>query len=118
MAKYVLLEFDNDAQADALCARIDAAEESGKSFRVVGEFKKPTSFCQCGPLTEREQVEQTTRGSKFGWNTHIVCRKPRSGPQSPQNLRDPRAPHTRGPFLSLSEDGLPTPNHPMLESYQ
>ena len=81
MAKYVLLEFDDDNEADEFVRvvpglyHIDA--HSLQSFKIVGEFKKPTSFCQCTP--EQKRGVFGARGSKFGWFVCGRCKKPVEG---------------------------------------
>lgn len=77
-ARYVLLEFDDEAQASALCAQINAASRSGKGFRVIGLFARPSSpFCRCGTwTTERGTNSTLKRGGKFGWLVCLTCRRP------------------------------------------
>jgi len=77
-SRYLLIEFDNSEQADALRAQIDAATRRGKRFRVVGLFSKPgPRFCQCGKY-ENKRGQQSTlkRGEKFGWYVCTECKLP------------------------------------------
>jgi hypothetical protein len=119
MAKYILIEFDDDATADALCAQINTATAKGKKFRLVGIFAKPPKArCTCGPLnTERIKRGKIRRHKKLGFFYCTDCKKVRSGPQGPKNQLDPRAPNRFAPTLSLSGDGLPVANYPVMEAY-
>lgn len=89
MARYLLIEFDENDSADRMRAQINAAEANGKSFRVIGMFSKPGRLCDC--LTDSGK---SVRGAKFGWWLCAECRRPKSG--SPQTLRnmidDPETP--------------------------
>ena len=85
MAKYVLVEFDDDEDADAFAAMVSPSDVA--SMRVRGVFKKPTLFCDCPKPSEKN-----SRGAKWGW---WLCRNPGCGKpqrgmgQSPTNLIDP-----------------------------
>jgi len=81
MARYLLVELDNNDGADRMRAQIDAAELAGKGMRVVAMFSKPGALCGC-EIRSTESV----RGAKFGWWLCPQCRRPRSG--SPQTLRN------------------------------
>lgn len=91
MATYLVIEFDDDAQADALCAQINTATAKGKAFRVVGRFMKPRRNCRCAN-SRAEYVELITkgakpvRGAKYGWFVCPNCRRPRFGDQVVDNL--------------------------------
>lgn len=76
--RYLLIEFDDAAQADTLRAQIDNATRKGKKFRVVGMFSRPgPKFCRCGTwTTERGKIATTKRGAKFGWMVCTVCKLP------------------------------------------
>lgn len=82
MAKYVLVEFDDDATADEFIKRIHRASKV-KAFRLKGIFKKPTAFCACGPLNSTALL---ARGPKTGWFIHVDCGLPRGRSQAPRNL--------------------------------
>ena len=81
MAKYLVVQFDNDAEADAFAATIQATEGT---IAIAGIFKKPTQFCDCsGELKFK-------RGEQWGWWIHPACGRARNGQwQSPRNLLDP-----------------------------
>lgn len=91
MARYLLIEFDNNEQADALRAQIDAATRKGKAFRVVGLFARPGLNCRCSS-TRAGHVERITktakpvRGTRFGFYVCPLCHKPRFGNQHPTNM--------------------------------
>lgn len=74
MARYLLIEFDDNASADALRAQIDDAEENGRRFRVVAMFSKATVLCTC-PV----RSDKLVHGAKFRWWLCPECRRPKSG---------------------------------------
>jgi len=85
MARYLLIEFENDAQADALRAQIDTATEKGKPFRVVGLFGRPSKWCTC-PKPTGYIKDELVQGSKYGWWVHTVCKKARMGTHQCHNM--------------------------------
>lgn len=96
---YVLVEFDQDSQAEALMEKL----RNRSSFRVVGLFKKPTKFCECPPMSDLQQSREVTLGERFGWRVHRSCRRARRAPQAPKNLLEGDAPaRDRDIFLHLS----------------
>jgi hypothetical protein len=91
--RYLLIEFDDAASADALRAQIDNASHKGKRFRVVGLFSKPTGYCQCDPqnhVTTRSNTSTLKRGKKFGWWVCSVCKRPAPSLSGLRNLLKPR----------------------------
>jgi hypothetical protein len=97
MAKYVLVEFDRDEDADAFA---DTLQGPDTTVRAIGLYKKPTQFCECP-----NSGEKSAFGQKWGWFVHKDCGKPRKGVyQGPKNLLDPNTPHgRRNPILSIRE---------------
>lgn len=81
MAKYVLLSFDSDQDADEFVNIVQEGEYPSSPNTRVGEvhaiFKKPTQFCQCTREQRRGKVLQT--GAKFGWLVCGNCYKPTKG---------------------------------------
>ncbi len=76
-ARYLLIEFDDEASATRLREQIDAATRKGKKYRVVGLFARPRGFCRCGTWTTSRAVNSTLkRGAKFGWSVCTTCKKP------------------------------------------
>jgi hypothetical protein len=86
MARYVLLSFDNDKEADDFVqatqerktvAVASATEVVANLYEatVRAVFKKPTIFCQCTAIKHRGW----TRGKKFGWWVCSQCHKPSRG---------------------------------------
>lgn len=71
MARYVLIEVDENATAERLCAQITNA---GKPMRVVGIFSKPTKLCDCAV-----QSDTSVLGTRLGWRLCPECRRPKSG---------------------------------------
>lgn len=105
MARYLLIEFDNDYQCDLL---MDKLTEKA-TMRVVGMFQKPRSFCSCPPMTDSEQTGQITRGEKFGWWVHRKCKRAHGHIQSPRNLLYEGHPRNNPAFLQTKGNGLTTP---------
>lgn len=92
--RYLLIEFDDATQADALRAQINAATKKGKRFRVVGLYARPGKTCTCAnTLKEARELRSKTAkaiiGKAFGWWICPQCRRPRSGSQNPKNLLKP-----------------------------
>lgn len=76
-ARYLLIEFDDEASSSRLREQIDAATRKGRKYRVVGVFARPTTFCRCGTwTTERAANSTLKRGAKFGWSVCKTCGKP------------------------------------------
>lgn len=83
--RYLLIEFDDEASANTLRARIDEATKRGKKYRVVGLFAKPgPDFCRCGEELPydvhtfergRKYIESRV-GKRLGWRVCLECRKP------------------------------------------
>jgi len=101
MAKYVLLEFDDDADAESFAGTLQPSGTERESVRVRGIFKKPTQFCSCIPM-EKSSV----RGAKWGWWICAKCGKPKPGAMhQPRNLLEPEGTkaHQRRLFLHVAE---------------
>lgn len=88
MAKYVLLAFDDDKQADVFVERTQELRAVVMDDRkypdstvtelpcdVRGVYRKPTKFCNCHGIKKRG----FTRGRKFGWWVCSQCSKPTVG---------------------------------------
>lgn len=91
--RYLLIEFDDAAQADALRAKIDAASKAGKEYRAVGLFAKPgPTFCGCGNWESARGKPSVTQriGRKFGWVVCTQCKLPVPSLQFLFNLIKPR----------------------------
>jgi hypothetical protein len=81
MARYLLIEVDNNDSADRMRELIDNAD---KPMRVVAMFAKPGALCEC-----EVRSEKSVRGAKFGWWLCPECRRPKSGGnQTLRNLLD------------------------------
>lgn len=106
MARYVMLEFDDNEEAKAF---VKAAQEGllyytkqhptlpnevsvnqvREGVRPRGMWFKPVNYCECQPQPE-DSARNFVRGSKFGIYVHKVCMRPFKGrQQSPKNLIDP-----------------------------
>lgn len=80
MAVYVLLAFNDDAQAktfveDILTYPNDAiltpAQENDVRATVEGVYQKPTKYCECD-----RHAKGFTRGKNYGWWVCAQCGKP------------------------------------------
>lgn len=92
MAKYVLVEFEDDEKADNFVYLLDMGflPTSGDG-RVRGVYKKPTLFCEC-PEETRDKSGRSLRGSKYGWWVKSCCGRPlKGGAQNPYNQLDKEA---------------------------
>jgi hypothetical protein len=101
MAKYVLVEFKDDIEADAFAGTMVSASHA--TIRVAAIFKKPTLFCECETPSEK-----SVRGAKWGWwlCKNAGCGKPKSGNfQQPRNLVEAEGTRTehRRIFINLRE---------------
>lgn len=91
MARYVLLSFDNDQEADEFVAAFQRpggafymgadghfhqTDEEGTFVRAM--YQKPTKFCDCGTATGLPFARKSsyTRSLKYGWMVHTQCKKP------------------------------------------
>jgi hypothetical protein len=90
MARYVLLEFDDNAEADNFVNMLNGGDFDGHpaevmpggTVRVRGVYFKPTLFCECPNPGDR-----SARGEKWGLWIHRDCGKPKRGNvQHPRNL--------------------------------
>lgn len=86
MARYLLIEFDNDAQCDSLRAKIDTASEAGKPFRVRGMYQRPVRWCGCPKSTAYRDKDRFAIGERFGWWVCRECRRARVGSHQLKNL--------------------------------
>lgn len=89
MAKYVLLAFDNDDEADKFVEATQQRQgvlndndcpcypEDGAHIKadVRGVYRKPTKFCSCTSYKHRG----FRRGTKYGWWVCAQCGKPTIG---------------------------------------
>jgi hypothetical protein len=96
MAKYVLLAFDNDDEADSFTSTIvDAGIAS--SLTVAGVYKRPTMLCECPGKDDK-----SVRGTKWGWWLHKGCGKPKRGNVlHPWNLLFPGERLTDHPYIGI-----------------
>lgn len=92
MAKYVVVQFDNNDEADSFVQTISSgfdhlSSNANANIQIVAVFQKPTLFCECATPSEN-----SVRGSKWGWwlCRNPGCGKPKRGQfQQPRNLLDP-----------------------------
>lgn len=92
MARYVMLSFDHNDEAEAFIKAVQRKDGviyskplEGAEFQymplpenvfVRGVWAKPTSFCPGLSCTGNKGF---TRGQKFGWWVCATCKKPRKG---------------------------------------
>ena len=84
MAKFVLLEVDDDASVD----KVTALFTKTKRVRVAGIFARPVKWCAC-PHPTGYHKGQVARGGRLGLWVCVVCKRPRMGTHSPFNLLSP-----------------------------
>lgn len=108
MARYVMLEFDDNQMAEDFIkavheglgviypkqVKIDEDKWESKFIPLVAKVRglwfKPVNFCECTPQPE-DSARNFIKGSRFGVYVHKVCKKPRKGGnQFPKNLLDPK----------------------------
>lgn len=97
MARYVLVEVDENDRADRLIQKLEVVP----GLRIIGLWFKPTRFCECGGPWDR-----SIRERKYGVYICPACKRPREfGPhQRPMNLLEPGVPETmQNVFLSIRE---------------
>ena len=68
MARYVLVEVDENDRADHLREKLDGVP----GLRVIALFGKPTKFCEC-----QEDSGRSKLGRKFGWWCCPECGHPK-----------------------------------------
>lgn len=88
MARYVVLSFQNDSDADEF---VNAFNSQGGVFfvgsdthfknvregdHVRGMYQRPTKFCDCAGAGKLEKRTGYSQGKKFGWWVHTGCGKP------------------------------------------
>ena len=73
MARYVVLEFDNVAEANGFMSTFGDQPE-GSTVRMIGVYQKPTLFCECATRSDK-----SVRGAKHGWWLCATCAKPKRG---------------------------------------
>jgi hypothetical protein len=69
MARYVLVEVDENDRADRLREKLDGVP----GLRVIAMFGKPTKFCECDPMSDRSK-----RGKTYGWWCCPNCSMPKT----------------------------------------
>lgn len=90
MARYVLVEFSRNEDAEAFVKSVNQANKDYRTDRVpfvrrvVGIFVKPGKTCECGDAArinygDKNQKQGIERGGKFGWWVCTRCGRPRAG---------------------------------------
>lgn len=80
MARYVLLSFDSNVEAEQYVRELAGAESPlSDNSSIVGVFGKPTQFCDTAthPHATTRRVNGFTRGTRFGWWVCAHCSKPK-----------------------------------------
>lgn len=90
MARYVVVEFDDNGVADEFVQLIaDRNKQSRKQGeplggRIVGVFVKPGKTCECSDRNRANYGDKNwkhaaiARGEKFGWWVCTRCNRPRA----------------------------------------
>lgn len=86
--RYLIIEFDDEQDAEKLRAQVDAATQKGRKYRTVGLFARPGKVCICSNIAaERGRSrDMVARGGRFGWWVCTKCKKPRLGNHELKNL--------------------------------
>jgi hypothetical protein len=117
MGRYVLLEFDSDDTANALCAKITAAHDAGKGMKVLGIFQRPpTKRCECQNRVTEGRNNETARHWNLGFYYCKRCKRVTRGWQAPRNLMGTaKVPYGRpaSAWLHLDSNGRPIENYPI-----
>jgi hypothetical protein len=74
--KLVVLQVEDDALVDRFIKENLEDPSLIPQATIVGVFKAPTKFCECGPGNHKAGF---TRGQKYGWWVCAKCKKPTSG---------------------------------------
>lgn len=78
MARYVLVEFDDNAKAKAFVEKVNGEygmpQNPERGFRVRAVWGKPTKFCDC--IGARKGMFPYFRAPKSGWWVHSDCGRP------------------------------------------
>lgn len=90
MARYIVVEFVDNADAEEFVQRINQENAEFRSMRVafrrrvVGIFVKPGKTCECSDRHRANygdknwQQASIARGAKFGWWVCTRCNRPRA----------------------------------------
>lgn len=89
MARYVVVEFADNAQAEDFIQRLrqdneaDRRERRPFTTRVAGVFVKPGKTCMCWDRNainygDKNRKGGIARGERFGWWVCTICNKPRA----------------------------------------
>lgn len=99
MARYIVVEFGDNAEADAFVDQINEEcskrRKAGNPFtrRIAGIFVKPGKTCECsgrnrGNFGVKNFAFGIALGAKFGWWVCTNCNKPREGGHQLHNQLD------------------------------
>lgn len=80
MARYVVLEFEYNEDADLFVGDMLHDGED-----VVGVYAKPTQFCTSGGCG-KGRVKAFVRGQKWGWWVCESCKRPSRAVAGPEQL--------------------------------
>lgn len=83
MARLVIIEFEDNAEAQRLVDKLTRDALDSKGRRPAGLIPIPRQFCDCSGDTK------SARTTKFGWWICLECKKAKRGWQSPVNLLRP-----------------------------
>lgn len=111
MARYLLVQVDDNDRADALMKKLEPVA----GMRVIGLFGRPTKFCE--DKSHRDINERSTRGPRYGWWHCSTCGKAKQNMfHVLTNLLDPdefnKAIEYRDMYFNIRE-----PYEPPLEKY-
>jgi len=110
MARYVVLSFEDNADADSFLQH-DNLEHVEGSWKVEGLFAKPTMFCESsgsGGCRTGKRFSSWFRGAKYGWWVCVGCGRPTSLASDEQRMRA-----CVGQGVNLLPDAEDVPNNPL-----
>lgn len=104
MARYLVIEFRNNEDADKLAEKVLESSRMGKPMRVVGLFAKPGKPCMCPDWQrvnygDKNQPVGIARGERFGWWVCERCSRPRRAGHTLVNLIKPSETFAEGDII-------------------
>lgn len=89
MARYVVVEFDDNAAAEEFIQQVAEGNQKARKMnlpwtkRIAGVFVKPGRTCTCWNKErinygDKNEQHGIARGEKFGWWVCTNCNKPRA----------------------------------------
>lgn len=82
MARYIVVEFADNGDAEAFISAVAGDSKVDGKRRVVGVFVKPIKLCGCADWRhinygDKNREHEVVRGERFGWWICTRCKRPR-----------------------------------------